>query len=86
MSKTEHRLNYAFQYKAEASSSSEKICDYQQRSVVQIEKYQILTERTSNERHELQKQIKFHQVIFIHMITSVVTIISGASYSDSKKL
>ena len=66
MSETEHRLNYAVQYKAEASSSSEKICDYQQRSVVQIEKYQMLTERTSNERHELQKQIKFHQVNHIY--------------------
>jgi hypothetical protein len=40
---------------------TEKVDEYQQRAVVQIEKYQLLTEKTGNEREELQRQTKFQQ-------------------------
>ena len=45
-----------------------KLNEHQYRTVEQIEKYQLLTEQTSKEREELQKQIKFHQVIPIQKI------------------
>jgi len=44
------------------ASATEKVDEYQQRAVIQIEKYQLLTEKTGNEREELQRQTKFQQV------------------------
>lgn len=47
--------------KQELASATEKVDEYQQRAVIQIEKYQLLTEKTGNEREELQRQTKFQQ-------------------------
>ena len=46
------------------SQQSFKLDDYQQRAVVQIEKYQLLTERSAAEREELQMINKSSKVIF----------------------
>ena len=49
-------------YKSDLSQQSFKLDDYQQRAVVQIEKYQILTERSAAEREELQAINKISKV------------------------
>ena len=49
-------------YKSDLSHQSFKLDDYQQRAVVQIEKYQILTERSAAEREELQAINKISKV------------------------
>ena len=42
------------QYKSDLNNQTVKLDEYQQRAVVQIEKYQLLTERAAAEREELQ--------------------------------
>ena len=50
------------------NNQSYKLDEYQQRAVVQIEKYQILTERAAAEREDLQNQNRISQVIWINYI------------------
>lgn len=48
-------------YKSDLNNQSYKLDEYQQRAVVQIEKYQILTERAAAEREDLQNQNRISQ-------------------------
>lgn len=67
-----HNLNVKIQYKCDLNNQSIKLDEYQQRAVVQIEKYQLLTERAAVEREELQQQNRAAQVptfIFYYIYT-----------------
>ena len=72
------------QYKSDLNNQTVKLDEYQQRAVVQIEKYQLLTERAAAEREELQIINRTAQVNkFVAALARFVTACSGTCRATS---